>query len=94
MAASPLTSVMHHLRSLAADEMTDQQLLQRFAGTADEGAFAALVRRHGPLVLGACRRVLGAAPDVDDAFQATFVVLARKAGAIRNQASVASCVSG
>jgi RNA polymerase sigma factor (sigma-70 family) len=94
MAAAPLASVLHHLRSLATDELSDQQLLQRFAGTADEAAFATLVRRHGPLVLGVCRRVLGGGPDLDDVFQATFVILARKADSIRKQGAVGSWLYG
>jgi RNA polymerase sigma factor (sigma-70 family) len=94
MAATPLTSVLRQARALADEEQSDQHLVQRFAATADEAAFSALVRRHGPLVLGVCRRVLGAGPDPDDAFQATFLVLARKAGSIRRRASVASWLYG
>jgi len=70
--------------AVAADALTDDQLLRRFASDRDEEAFAALVRRHGPLVLAVCRLVLGGAHDADDAFQATFLVLARKAGSIRD----------
>jgi RNA polymerase sigma factor (sigma-70 family) len=62
--------------------LTDAQLLECFTERRDPAAFEALVRRHGPMVLGVCRRVLGASHDVEDAFQATFLVLVRKAGSI------------
>jgi RNA polymerase sigma factor (sigma-70 family) len=94
MASVSLTTVFHHLRSMASSEENDGVLLQRFVGTADETAFSALVRRHGRVVLGVCRRILGTGPDVEDVFQATFVVLARKAASIRKQASVASWLYG
>ena len=60
------------------------QLLERFAADRDEAAFEALVTRHGPMVLGTCRRMLSDPLDVEDAFQATFLVLARKAGSIQD----------
>jgi RNA polymerase sigma factor (sigma-70 family) len=62
--------------------LTDRQLLERFVRQRDEVAFAVLVQRHGPMVWGVCRRLLDHAQDAEDAFQATFVVLLRKAGSI------------
>src|SRR5262245_27954517 len=74
--------------------LTDAQLLTRFADGREEGAFAALVQRHGPMVLGVCRRVLSDTQDAEDAFQATFLVLARRAGNIRDKEAVASWLYG
>jgi hypothetical protein len=92
MTAGRLATVVHHLHVLAAgghgDDLSDGQLLQHFAQNGDAKAFEGLVRRHGPLVHGVCQRVLGPGADLDDVFQATFLVLARKAGSIRKQASV------
>jgi RNA polymerase sigma factor (sigma-70 family) len=85
--ASGRSLVLHYIRTVAADSpgsgLTDGQLLARFAACRDEAAFVALVRRHGPMVLGVCRRVLGDWHAAEDAFQATFLVLARKAGSLR-----------
>jgi RNA polymerase sigma factor (sigma-70 family) len=63
-------------------EPTDQALLKRFARRHDAGAFALLIRRHGPMVLGVCRRILNHEQEAEDAFQATFLVLVRRAESI------------
>ena len=68
----------------AAGGLGEDQLLERFAERGDEAAFAALIARHGPMVWGVCRRVLRDERDVEDAFQATFLVLVRRAKAIRD----------
>ncbi len=82
------------LRRLAGPVEADEQLLGRFVADADEEAFAELVRRHGPMVLAACRRVLGTGPDADDAFQATFLILARKAANLRDGRAVGNWLFG
>ena len=70
--------------------LTDAQLLERFVAGRDEGAFAILVERHGPMVLAVCRGVLEDINDAEDAFQATFLVLFRKAGGLRVAGSLGS----
>jgi RNA polymerase sigma factor (sigma-70 family) len=84
--ATDLGNAIRDLRRAAlvrdAGEMDDEELLERFVAGHDEAAFEALVRRHGPMVLGVCRRLLRHVQDVEDAFQATFLVLVRKAGSI------------
>jgi RNA polymerase sigma factor (sigma-70 family) len=74
--------------------LTDCDLLMAFADEGDERAFAEVVSRHGALVLGVCRRVLGNDADADDAFQATFLVLARKAGRLAWEASIKNWLHG
>src|SRR5262249_27809344 len=78
----------------ALDTSTDAQLLDRFVTSHETAAFESLVRRHGPMVLRVCQRVLNSAPDAEDAFQATFIVLMRKAGAIAHRESLGSWLYG
>ncbi len=83
-AAHLLTNFLHHLSSAArVENLPDRALIERFASQRDEDAFAALVRRHGPMVLRVCQRVLHDAHAAEDAFQATFLVLSRKAASLR-----------
>lgn len=98
MASGQLESVLQHLRKLVAAEgvagLSDGALLERFVQRRDEAAFAALVERHGPMVLSVCRRVLRNVHDAEDACQAAFLVLARKAASIRRRGSLASWLHG
>jgi RNA polymerase sigma factor (sigma-70 family) len=68
--------------------MTERELLERFIAENDEDAFRTLIERHGPMVLGVCRSVLGEPHDAEDAFQNTFLALVQNAGTIRNRDSL------
>src|SRR5262245_44686603 len=93
--SAALGAVLHNLRrSLNHAEASDSDLLESFVARRDPDAFEALLRRHGPMVLGVCRRVLVNDADADDAFQATFLVLVRKAATIRPRAMVGNWLYG
>ena len=96
-AMEQMRSALQQIRklvSLAEMAVPDQELLGRFIEHTDEAAFTALVQRHGDMVLGVCRRVLHDAHHADDAWQATFLVLARKAASVRQRQSVGSWLHG
>jgi RNA polymerase sigma factor (sigma-70 family) len=92
MAAGQLHAVLRHIRKLAGAPalggITDSQLLERFVTKHDEAAFELLVRRHERMVWGVCRRLLADFHDAEDAFQAAFVVLVRKASTVRKRESL------
>jgi RNA polymerase sigma factor (sigma-70 family) len=94
MTRTPLSPVVRQLRRLAGpdpvEDASDADLLGRFRTGREERAFAALVRRHGPLVWGVCWQVLHHRQDAEDAFQGTFLLLARHAGSIRDGQALAS----
>src|SRR5262249_13491725 len=93
-----INPLLWHLRSLAvsgrAQEASDHDLMQWFVAGQDRTAFTALMQRHGPMVLGLCRRVLNNDQDAEDAFQATFLVLTRKAHSLRAKDSVGNWLYG
>ncbi len=94
MSSSPLSTVIRHLRRVldsdAGGAPTDAQLVERYLHSRDESAFELLVWRHGGMVLDLCRRLLPQAADAEDAFQATFLTLVRKAHTIGKRGSVGS----
>src|SRR5712692_2848542 len=97
MPKQTLQTLVRHLHKLVHPPEggpADGELLERFVKRKDALAFAALVERHGPMVRGVCRRLLRQESDVDDAFQATFLVLLRKAHTIRKSRSVGSWLYG
>jgi RNA polymerase sigma factor (sigma-70 family) len=93
-----MNPVIQYLRQLVRPPMSegsnDGELLQRFADCRDEAAFATLLRRHGPMVLSVCRGLLRNSHDADDAFQATFLVLVRRAGSLHKRACLGSWLYG
>src|SRR5215472_11368376 len=94
MANPSLGAFLRHLHGWAASpflaETADGELLERFVTHHEEAAFAALLHRHGPMVLSVCRRALAREQDREDVFQAVFLLLARKARSIRKRESVGS----
>jgi RNA polymerase sigma factor (sigma-70 family) len=89
-----LQALRRAVENQRAGEAPDKELLERFVARHDEAAFLALLRRHGPMVLGVCRALLPNEADVEDAFQATFLVFARKAPSIRKTTSPGSWLYG
>src|SRR5438093_2555158 len=98
MPTNGMNRVIQHLRRVVLLQdgagLTDGQLLGCYVDHRDETAFAALVRRHGPMVWGVCRRVLRGHQDAEDAFQATFLVLVRKAASVVSRELVANWLYG
>jgi RNA polymerase sigma factor (sigma-70 family) len=98
MATAQLNGVIRQLRRVAfvrdGADISDRQLLEEFVARREEVAFEALVRRYGPMVLGVCRRVLHNHHDAEDAFQATFLVLVRKAASVVPREKVANWLYG
>ena len=89
-----LQEVRRFIAAARPDGDSDRILIDRFARTRDDRAFAELVRRHGPMVLGVCRRVLRHAADAEDAFQATFLILVRRAADLRDPDRLGSWLYG
>src|SRR5262245_30103231 len=98
MAEHAFKRVLRKLRNVAAvqsyRELADRELLDRFIEAQDDAAFTALIERHGPMVLGVCRRALPSFQDAEDACQATMLVLARKAASVRKKTSLGVWLHG
>src|SRR5262245_5580200 len=98
MKTKPLHRVIHYVRWTASRSeqagQTDGELLECYITNRDDAAFEALVHRHGPMVLGVCRQILGNEADAEDAFQVTFLVLSRKAAGIRPRGMVSNWLFG
>src|SRR2546423_4620357 len=95
---SPMKSVLTYVRRTALRRdgpgVDDGELLEQFLARRDDAAFAALVRRHGPMVLSVARRVLGHVQDAEDVFQATFLVLVKKAATLQRRELLANWLYG
>jgi RNA polymerase sigma factor (sigma-70 family) len=89
-----MNRLLDHIRRLVEEPLSDADLLGRFIERREETAFATLLKRHGPMVLGVCRRILGNPHDAEDAFQATFLVLARRASSVRPREAVGNWLYG
>src|SRR5688572_16080643 len=94
MLGNAVPSLLQHVRRLAATASSDEQLLADFLNRRSDEAFSALLARHGPMVLNVCRRILHDTHAAEDVFQATFLVLADRAGAIHRRASLAGFLHG
>jgi RNA polymerase sigma factor (sigma-70 family) len=98
MATGQVGTLLRYIRNLSVNQKTSEQtdgaLLRAFLIHTDQAAFEALVRRHGPMVLRVCLRILRNTHDAEDALQATFLVLARRATSIRKRESLASWLHG
>jgi RNA polymerase sigma factor (sigma-70 family) len=98
LTTTPMNKVIQHIRKIvrlqAAGERTDGQLLESFVRRRETAALEALVRRHGPMVWGVCRRILHSHHDAEDAFQATFLVLVRKAATVKPREMVGNWLYG
>lgn len=94
-ARTPLSSYLRRrIAGVGQETSADHKLLERFVNDRDEDAFSSILERHGPLVWSVCRSILSARHDAEDAFQATFLVLARKAAAIRRRQSLRCWLHG
>ncbi|HZY85674.1 MAG TPA: RNA polymerase sigma factor [Gemmataceae bacterium] len=98
MATAQLSTVVRQLRGALARQdgagRTEADLWERYVQRRDESAFEALLRRHGPMVLGVCRRILRHEQDAEDAFQATFLVLVRRAASLQSPGTIANWLHG